>query len=105
MADFQKHANDFARESIDVVAASVDSQDDASKVVRELGLTYPVAYGLDALRFARTHGAFYDATDPYVHATGFVIEPNGAIAVASYSNGSIGRLAAADCLKVIQHSR
>lgn len=105
MADVQSHAAEFARENVDVVAASVDSQDDARSVVRELGITFPVAYGLDALPFARTYGAFYDATDPYVHATGFVLDPRGEIVVASYSTGAIGRLVAADVLAVIRHSR
>lgn len=105
MADFQKHAAEFARDNVDIVAASVDSQDDARSVVRKLGVTFSVAYGLDALPFARTYGAFYDATDPYVHATGFVLDPHGEIVVAAYSTGAIGRLSAADCLAVIGHSR
>ncbi|GAC1550846.1 MAG: hypothetical protein NVS3B16_25540 [Vulcanimicrobiaceae bacterium] len=83
----------------------MDPKDDAEKTVRELGLTFPVGWGIDAVETARTYGCFYDENDPYVHATGFVLAPGGAIAVAAYSTGAIGRLAAQDALDLVESAK
>jgi len=105
LADFEKHSGEFTQLGVSLIAASVDAKGDAEKMVRELGLTFPVAYGLDALAFARTYGCFYDPGDPYLHATGFVIEPAGKIAIAVYSTGAVGRLSAADCLAFVRRMK
>jgi len=105
LADFQKHIAEFSQLGVSVVAASVDAKDDAEKIVRELGLNFPVAYGLDARDVARTYGCFFDEENPYLHATGFVLNPSGKIAVAAYSTGAIGRLRALDCLAFIEHAK
>lgn len=48
-------------------------------------------------------GAFYNEKDNYLHATGFIIGPDGKIENAVYSSRSIGRLVARDCLEFIGH--
>jgi len=85
-----------------LLAASADSLDDTTKTVKEKQLTFPVAYDLDAKDFSLKTGAFYDEKG-FVHATGFLINRDGKIIVATYSTGAIGRLTPQDCLGLITY--
>jgi peroxiredoxin len=81
----------------------VDNLEDAQKMVERNKLTFPVAYGMDAKKFAGMTGAFYDEKKLFLHATGFIIKPDGTIEGAVYSTGPIGRLVAADTLLLIDY--
>jgi len=101
LADFQESIGEFATRHATVVAASVDTLDDAKKTIERHGLTFPVAYGLDPGEFSAKTGAFFEEQRGIVHASGFVLRPDATIALAVYSTGAIGRLTAADCLGLI----
>ena len=66
-------------------------------------LTLPVAYGLDPAQVAHTHGAYTSDDGAYLQATGFVLRPDGTVALALYSTGAVGRLTAADTLGFVQY--
>lgn len=102
MADFEAKASDFRAAGIRLLAASVDPEDGARKVVRELGLSYPMTYGLSAPAIAASTGAYYEPEERYLHATAFILKPDGNVAAAVYSTGAIGRYAAADALDVVR---
>ena len=87
----------------EILAASVDSRQDAEKMVQAEGLSYPVAYGVDAEEVSQLTGAFYQAEKNFLHATGFLFNRKGTIKVAVYSTGPIGRFTAEDCLGLIKH--
>ncbi len=101
MADFQARLSDFAERGITVIAGSVDSLDHAQKTIATLGLGFPIAFGLSAVEFSSATGAFYEGEKNYLHATAFIIKPDGVVSNATYSTGSIGRLTAVDALRLI----
>ncbi len=86
-----------------MVALSVDSEEDAQNTVERHTLIHPVLYGLDAREVASTIGTYINEEPLYLHATGFILRPNGTIALAVYSSGAIGRLVADDTVGLIQH--
>lgn len=86
-----------------ILAASVDSIEDATKIVKDNQLTFPVAYGLDAEEVSSATGAFYEEDKKFIHATGFLFNREGTIIVASYSSGAIGRLTPQDCITLITY--
>lgn len=88
---------------MNVIAGSVDTRADAQEMIRSESLTFPVAYGLQAREFAAQTGAFFNAEKDYLHATGFLLDPSGAVINAVYSTGAIGRLTASDTLGTIVH--
>ncbi|MGD0238093.1 MAG: peroxiredoxin, partial [Syntrophorhabdales bacterium] len=61
------------------------------------------AHGLNAKEISLKTGAFYEGKEGYLHATGFVINPEGTIVNAVYSTMAIGRLVAKDCLGLIRY--
>lgn len=85
-----------------MVAASTDPAEKATETVTELGLRFPVGYGLAVKETARLLGAFYEERRGVLHATGFVLRPDHTIAVAQYSSGPIGRLVWQDVLGLVQ---
>ena len=86
-----------------VLAASVDNIEDATKIVKDNQLTFPVAYGADAKEISSVTGAFYEEDKSFTHATGFLFNREGKIIVASYSTGAIGRLNPQDCITLITY--
>lgn len=85
------------------MAASVDSLEDAQKTVHRYKISYEIGYGLHAREISARIGAFYDEKDGFLHATGFIINPEGKIANGVYSTLSIGRLVPKDCFGFIDY--
>jgi len=86
-----------------LLAASADCIEDATKTVKEQQLTFPVAYDLDAKEVSAATGAFYDEDKGFIHASGYLLNRQGTIIVASYSTGAIGRLTPQDCITLITY--
>lgn len=81
---------------IKVVALSVDDEATTQALVDKLKLTFPVGHSADARAVAAVTGAFVNPQPEYLQSTGFVLDPQGRILVAVYSNGAIGRLVPED---------
>ena len=109
LVDFQKHLDQFTTAGIKVVALSVDTEDEATATVENNDLTYPVGYGVDPVAVSATFGSFLsdgeDEHGTYVQATGFVVTPDGRVAISVYSSSAIGRLTAADTLGAIKYAQ
>jgi peroxiredoxin len=102
LADYQTWLPEFKQLGVAVIAASVDSLDDARKIVDNHKLTYAVGYGLDYQDISRRTGAFIEHERKIVHATGFLLKPDLRIQVAAYSTGPIGRLTPNDVAAVVR---
>lgn len=102
MADYQSKLAELQALDVALVAASVDAKEEAQKTVNELGLGFPVAYGLDLQAVAGATGAFYEPDKKFLHATGFLVKPDGKLQVAVYSTGPLGRLSAGEVLQVVK---
>lgn len=109
LADFQAHLDDFAGMNTRVVALSVDQESDAQTTIDRHALTFPIACGLDAQDTAERVGnelsGGHDAHGVYSNATGFVLTPDGHVALALYSTGAIGRLNAAETLGFLRYAQ
>jgi peroxiredoxin len=103
LLDFEKSIDELKNNNIDIIAASTDSEEDARKTVEKYSLTFKVGYGLNAAEVSALTGAFYEKGSGHLHATGFVLAPDGMITNAAYSTGAVGRLVAADCLALIKY--
>lgn len=86
-----------------MAALSVDSEEDAQKMVDRHTLTFPVLYGLNAREIAATIGGYINEEPLYLHPSGFILRPNGTIVLLVQSSGAIGRLVVNDTVGLIQH--
>jgi peroxiredoxin len=87
---------------VKVVAASVDTEEEARKTIEECGIDFPVGYGANSKTVSELTGCFYEERRQIIHSTGFVLKPDSTIAVAVYSTGPIGRLVWQDVLGLVQ---
>jgi len=101
LADYQSRLAELESRNAHVIAASVDSQEDAQSLVERLGLTFPVGYGLDYMAFARQTGAFYEVRRSIIHATAFILRRDGTVAHAVYATGPVGRLSVDNCIRIL----
>ncbi len=102
MADYQTWLPEFRNLGVTLMAASVDTLEEARKTVENQKLTYPVGYGLDYADVSRRTGAFVEHERKILHATGFVLKPDLTIQVAAYSTGPIGRLTPNDVTSLVR---
>lgn len=104
LLDYELRTDIYRSLNMKVVAASVQPLDLAEQTVRELRLTFPIGYGLDAKAVSVLTGAFYDDSQelPFLHATGFLLTPEGRIFNAVYSSRSIGRFTAQDAATIVE---
>lgn len=103
LLDFQQASQQLSEIDVQVVALSVDPLEQAQQTVERQRLSFPVLYGLNAREVAEKIGASVNEDPAYLQATGFVLKPDGTIAVSVYSSGAIGRLVAADTIKFIKY--
>jgi peroxiredoxin len=103
LADFDTNAALLKQLGVTVVSASVDSLAETVDLVTGLRLHYVKALAeLDGPAVAESTGAFLQTGErTFLHATGFLLNPTGAIANAVYSTGPIGRFTANDVLKKV----
>ena len=102
LTDFQKELGELDARGARVVAASVDSAEDARKMVAETGATFPIGYGLDAKAVAKQIGCFYEATDLFLQKSAFILRPGGEISRSTYSSGPVGALTVPDTLRSLE---
>lgn len=103
MADFQEHYAQFKDENIEILAGSVESENDAAEFAGEIGVNYHMAYGLECRKIAEELGSFFAEDRKYLQPTAYIIDPNGRVACSSYSSGPVGRMSARNALDLIEH--
>jgi len=103
LLDFQKNIDEFSRKNIQVIAASVDDLEHARETVDKYRISFKVGYDLSAKEISSRTGAFYDSKDGYLHATGYIINPDARIASGVYSTLAIGCLVPKECLGLIDY--
>ena len=102
---YQRKISEFEKLGVMIVAISADPLDEAKQTVEKHHLTFPVLYGANPASIAKTFGSYIDnnAHGTHVNSTNFVLQPSGAIAVAVYSSGAIGRIVPDDALGFIKY--
>lgn len=83
----------------------MDTEGDAEEMVEQCAVDFPVGYGADYKSISTLTGCFYEERRQILHGTGYVLRPDGTIAVAVYSTGPIGRLVWQDVLGLVQFYR
>jgi peroxiredoxin len=81
-----------------IVAASVDPIDKAREVANEVG--FPVGYGVTRA-MADALGAFWEERRQIVQPSEFVLDATGKVIASSYSDGPLGRIDAADVVRML----
>lgn len=99
MAGFEKLRSELEGLGAKIVAASVDPLDKAKEVAAEVG--FPVAYGVTRAQADRI-AAWWEERRAIVQPSEFVLDASGKVVSSTYSSGPIGRVEAADVIRLIK---
>lgn len=80
----------------------MDTEEDAQKTIDECGINFALGYGADCKVVSERIGCFYEERRQILHSTGYVLRPDGTVAVGVYSTGPIGRLVWQDVIALVQ---
>lgn len=83
---------------VSVVAASVDPLEKAQEVADEVG--FPVGFGVTRDVTDRL-GSWWEDRRSIVQPSEFLLDADNKVVVSSYSDGPLGRLEAADVVKLV----
>jgi peroxiredoxin len=98
LAAFGKIYKDIQAAGAEVVVASADPLEKAKEVAAEL--PFPVAYGVTR-ELADNIGAWWEERRGIVQPAEFIAGRDGKVIASSYSSGPLGRIDAADVVKLI----
>ncbi len=101
MADFERARPGLELLGIQIVAISVDDEISARKMIEKEGIGYPVFHSADATAINERVGGYLNDDPVFFQPANFIVSPQGTVAIATYSNGPIGRLTAAKCQEFI----
>ena len=103
LAAFEQAKADLEHLGCTVLAASVDTQEQALKVVKSTGLTFPVAYGCGK-EDADTIGAWWGNHPPdgeHMQPAEFLLGRGGTVLGSMYASGPVGRMGVDEVMRSI----
>ena len=80
------------------MAASADALDKARELQEEIAI--PIAHSVTQA-MASTIGAWWQDSREFIQPAEFIVRADGRIAASSYSDGPLGRMDAADVIKLV----
>jgi peroxiredoxin len=99
LAGFEQHKSELAELGVKVVAASIDPLDKAQIVAAEL--SFPVGYGVTRA-MADQLGSWWEERRSIIQPSEFLVAADGKVRSATYSSGPIGRVDAADVIRLVK---
>jgi len=96
---FSELKQDFDAVGASILAASVDTPDNAA-VVQD-GLDFPIAHGVTRDQ-AASIGSWWEDRRSIIQPSEFILDRGGTVKSATYSTGPVGRLMPEDALKLIR---
>ena len=98
MAGFEKLRPELDALGVKIFAASVDPIDKAKEVAATL--SFPVGYGVTRA-MAGQLGSWWEERRSIIQPSEFLVAADGKVRSATYSSGPIGRVEAADVVKIV----
>ncbi|MBI2855580.1 MAG: redoxin domain-containing protein [Chloroflexi bacterium] len=104
MAAYQKQKAELEKMGCSILIASVDTEEQARKVVQSQGLTYAVAYGLTRAE-AESIGVWWGNHPPdgeHMQPAEFLLGRGGTVLGSMYASGPVGRMAVEEVVHAIE---
>ena len=98
MVGYEKLKPELDALGAEVVAASVDPIDKAGDVAAEV--SFPIGYGVTRAD-AEKLDSWWEERRSIIQPSEFIVDAEGKVLASSYSDGPLGRIDAADAIKMI----
>jgi peroxiredoxin len=83
---------------VTVFAASIDSEDKSKPIADEVN--FPIGYGVTRAQ-AQLLGSWWEERRQIIQPSEFILNADAKVIASSYSDGPLGRIDAADVIKLI----
>ncbi len=106
LAAFEQGKAELEKLGCTILAASVDTEEQARKVLQAGGLTYPMAYGCTKLD-ADAIGAWWGqhpADGGHMQPAEFLLGRGGTVLGSMYASGPIGRMGVDEVIRFLSRS-
>ncbi len=98
MVGFEEHKAEIAALGATVFATSVDPEDKAQEIADKV--SFPIGFGATQAD-AEVVGAWWSEARKIIQPAEFVLGADGKVVSSTYSSGPIGRLDAADVVRLL----
>lgn len=98
MVGFEQHKAELESIGAKVVAASIDTGEKAQEVAGDV--SFPMGQGVTR-EDADKLGSYWEERRGIIQPSEFVVGPDNKVVVSSYSDGPLGRIDAADVVKLV----
>ena len=98
MTGYQELQSELADVGAKVVAASVDAIDKAGEVAADV--SFQIGYGVTRAN-AETLDSWWEERRSIIQPSEFIVDAGGTVVASSYSDGPLGRIDAADVIRLI----
>ena len=99
MAGFEAQRETLEGLGASIVAASIDTGENAQKIADTIN--YPLGVGVTR-EMAGQLDAWWEDRRSIIQPSNFILDANGAVKVASYADGPIGRIDPEEAVRFIQ---
>ena len=99
MDGYEAHREALDKLGARIVAASVDTGEDAEKIAARVG--FPVLEGVTR-EMADQIGAWWEDRRGIIQPSEFILDASGAVRTSTYSSGPVGRIAAESAVGLIE---
>lgn len=100
MADWEAKKSELEELGATIIAASVDSLEQAQEVVGK-GLTFPMAYGVNKENSDAIGAWWSEDRGGYIQPSEFLLGRGGVILGSMYASGPVGRMGAEEAVRLI----
>ena len=101
MADYNYVYDTFKNAGLRVIGLVVDSVADVNAMIERLGLEFPVVGEVDRDQVIQGLDAYPLDRRQSFHPVNIIVDVNGAVEVASYSSGAVGRIGVEEALRFL----
>jgi peroxiredoxin len=98
LVGFEEHKAEIAALGATVIAASVDEEDKAREIAETV--SFPIGFGVTRTD-AQTIGAWWSTEREIIQPAEFILRTDGKVVSSTYSSGPIGRVDAADVVRLL----
>ena len=105
MAEYKYQHAVLTANRIAVYALTTDPREKAQATAEALSLGFPVLFGMDGPALSQAWGSHYEERRNILHATNFLLKPDGTLGCASYSTGPIGRMRPDEVMSLVTFFR
>ena len=105
MATYQKNLDELEQLGVSIIGATVEDRDTATRMAEEVGLTFPIAYGVteESVKGLAPWWTEDNNHGRYLQPMEFLVLRHGVVFGSMYASGPIGRMGVEEVIASVKN--